>query len=189
ALPILPHLGQAFHEDRGAFAIFLAAHRLEQVQRFLQILLNRLRRRAEVQTADFSELVVRTEHLEGVVRGLVGHSNLRPWDSMWNSRTWASPVESAPSIAERFSGGPKQNRQPPPPAPQTLAAVAPAAFARAMRLSIVGVDTPGARRLRLSHSLSICRPTSSQSRCSSALRSAAAVSRIRSKQSKIDRKS
>ena len=38
--------------------------------------------------------------------------------------------------------------------------------ARAMRSSIVGVVTPGASRLRLSHSIAICRPTSSQSpRC------------------------
>ena len=35
-----------------------------------------------------------------------------------------------------------------------------------MRSSIVGVVTPGASRLRLSHSAAICRPTSSQSpRC------------------------
>ena len=51
-----------------------------------------------------------------------------------------------------LSGGARQNRQPPPPAPQTLAALAPAAIARAIRSSIAGVVTPGARRLRFSHS-------------------------------------
>ena len=44
-----------------------------------------------------------------------------------------------------------------------MAAVAPAAMARAIRSSMIGVVTPGARRLRLSHSIAICRPTSSQS--------------------------
>ena len=41
----------------------------------------------------------------------------------------APPAASASRTAGRCSGGPKQNRQPPPPAPQTLAAVAPAAIA------------------------------------------------------------
>ena len=48
-----------------------------------------------------------------------------------------------------------------------------------------GVETPGASRLRLSHSVAICRPTSSQSPRSSAVRSATAVSLMRSKQSKM----
>ena len=54
-------------------------------------------------------------------------------------------------------------------------------------VSMAGVVTPGARRLRLSHSVAMWRPTSSQSPRSSATRIAAAVSRMRSKQSKMCR--
>jgi hypothetical protein len=84
------------------------------------------------------------------------------------------------------SGGPYANRHPPPPAPHTLAAVAPAAIARSISESIAGVVTPGASRLRLSHSSAIARPTASQSALVSASRMIAAVSRIRSKQSKTN---
>ena len=47
-----------------------------------------------------------------------------------------------------------------------------------------GVVTPGASRLRFSHSSAMARPVASQSPRASAARIAAAVSRIRSKQSK-----
>ena len=76
---------------------------------------------------------------------------------------------------------------PPPRAAHLCAAVAPAALARAIRSSMAGVVTPGASRFRFSHSIAICRPTSSQSPRSSAARMATAVSRIRSKQSKMCR--
>ena len=49
---------------------------------------------------------------------------------------------------------------------------------------MAGVVTPGASRLRFSHSSAIARPTPSQSPRASASRIAAAVSRMRSKQSK-----
>ena len=85
-------------------------------------------------------------------------------------------------------GGARQNRQPPPPAPHTLAAWAPAASARAIRSSMCGVVTPGARRLRLSHSSARWRaggvPVAALERRRA---SRAAVSRMRSKQSKTCR--
>ena len=74
-----------------------------------------------------------------------------------------------------------------PASERTFAAVAPAAVARAMRSSMAGVVTPGARRLRLSHSSAIARATASQSPAVSAVRIVAAVSRMRSKQSKMNR--
>ena len=48
---------------------------------------------------------------------------------------------------------------------------------------MAGVVTPGARRLRFSHSVAMARPVASQSPRTSASRIAAAVSRMRSKQS------
>ena len=45
AAPVAPHLRQAFHVDRRPLALFLRGHRLQQVQRLRQILLNRLARR------------------------------------------------------------------------------------------------------------------------------------------------
>ena len=62
------------------------------------------------------------------------------------------------------AGSPKQKRQPPPPAPQTLPPSDPARAAPASMASISGVVTPGASCLRFSHSAAIWRPTSGQSR-------------------------
>src|SRR5438094_3959953 len=56
--PVLPHLRQAFHVDGRALALFLAAHRTEQVERLGQILLDGLLRRREVQAPDLRDLVV-----------------------------------------------------------------------------------------------------------------------------------
>ena len=53
---------------------------------------------------------------------------------------------------------------------RTFAASAPARPALAIKLSMNGVVTPGARRFRFSHSAAICRPTSSQSSRASACR-------------------
>ena len=68
-----------------------------------------------------------------------------------------------PARPARPAGGTRQNRQPPPPAPHTFAAVAPAAMARAISASIAGVVTPGASRLRFSHSVARHAAVASQS--------------------------
>ena len=64
-----------------------------------------------------------------------------------------------------------------------LAAQRPAPRAAASIASIAGVVTPGASRLRFSHSSATWRPTSGQSRRSSAVRIATAMSRMRAKRS------
>ena len=90
-------------------------------------------------------------------------STRRPSVSMVKSRS-RPPWRRAPAgWPGRRSGSPRQNRQPPPPAPQTLPPNAPASRAAARMASISGVVTPGARPLRFSHSSAICRPTSRQS--------------------------
>ena len=63
-------------------------------------------------------------------------------------------------------------------AEQATTATGPADLAALNIVSIAGVVTPGARRLRFSHSSATWRPTAAQSCCSSEARIATATSRI-----------
>src|SRR5882762_7946523 len=60
--PVRPHLRHAFPVDRRALALFFAPHRSEEVEGFLEVGLNGLPRRREVQAADFRELVFAAQH-------------------------------------------------------------------------------------------------------------------------------
>ena len=93
------------------------------------------------------------------------------------------PAPRAPPA--RRPGGARQNRQPPPPAPQTLAAFAPAACARAISVVDRRRRDAGCEPLAvLPFGRQAASAVASQSPRASASRIAAAVSRIRSKQSK-----
>ena len=114
------------------------------------------------QIADFAEHAGDREVVERP--SLFDHAD--PSVSMRKSSSRAPPAASASRTAAVRSGGARQNRQPPPPAPHTLAASAPAAIARAIRSSMTGVVTPGASRLRFSHSSARWRAVAAQSpRC------------------------
>src|SRR5687768_3907728 len=86
-----------------------------------------------------------------------------PVVSILKSRMRAPPSASVSLTAGTSSGAARQKRHPPPPAPHTLAALAPAAMARAISVSMAAVVTPGARRLRFSHSVARQAATASQS--------------------------
>src|SRR6185295_2066585 len=60
--PLRPHLCEPVHVDGRALALFFAAHRLEQIERFCQVLLNRLARRLIVETFDLGVLLVGGQH-------------------------------------------------------------------------------------------------------------------------------
>ena len=60
ASPIPPHLRHPLHVDRRALALVFARHRLEQIERLFEVVLNRLSRRAEVEPPDLGELVCRS---------------------------------------------------------------------------------------------------------------------------------
>src|SRR5262245_22422775 len=62
--PVRAHLRQPLHVHRRALALFFGVHRLQQIERLREIVLNRLLRGREVQPPDFGELVIRAEHLQ-----------------------------------------------------------------------------------------------------------------------------
>src|SRR5580765_3908059 len=53
--PVRPHLRHTLHVNRGAFALVFAPHRFQEIERLLEVGLNRLPRRGEVQATDFRE--------------------------------------------------------------------------------------------------------------------------------------
>src|SRR5262245_45829823 len=65
AHPVLVHLREPFHEDRRALALFLAVHRLQETEGLLEVLLNRLAGRLEVEATNLGQLVVGGQHPDG----------------------------------------------------------------------------------------------------------------------------
>src|SRR3982751_2553404 len=53
--PVRSHLRQAFHIDGRALALLLAGHRLQQVERLGEIVVDRLFGRREIEPADLGE--------------------------------------------------------------------------------------------------------------------------------------
>src|SRR6185369_13372066 len=75
--PLGPHLCHPFHVHSGALALFLRRHRLQQVQRFSEIVLNGLLRGRKVQPPDLGELVVGAEHFQSRTHRLFRRSRER----------------------------------------------------------------------------------------------------------------
>src|SRR6185369_17424420 len=85
-----------------------------------------------------------------------------PRRSTWNGNTVPPAFAIAASTRGFASGCVKKITQPPPPAPQTFAAIPPFLREASIRRSISGVVMPGAFVLRSFHSSCSSRPTPSQ---------------------------
>ena len=136
----------------------------------------------------FSFLISSRSAISEKMRAMARFSMTRGLRSRSGSReSGRLPDCSACLTAGASPGSATQKRHPPPPAPQTFAARAPAAKALEIRDSINGVVTPGASFLRASHSRLICVLRPFQSPAANASRTPPAASAMRSKQSKTCR--
>ena len=105
------------------------------------------------------------------------------WTPRGATRTSSTPAPSRSIAACTFALAPlstRKNTHPPPPAPHTLAALAPARAVAFTRRSINGVVIPGAFFFRWLHSARISAPNSSQSDFASAPRTPFAIAEISS---------
>src|SRR5262245_38198275 len=62
--PVRPHLRHAFHVDRRTLTFLFRGHRLQEVERPGEILLDGLLGRGKIQAANLGKLVVGAEHLQ-----------------------------------------------------------------------------------------------------------------------------